>query len=89
MKFYARQNQNFLIKIYDPEEAAVMCAELEKWGLEERHEGRQEGRREGRMESQVEFALGVSLEKIAHVGGSIGISGLIGYTWYVGTVGGF
>lgn len=24
-----------------------MCAELEKWGLEERQEGRQEGRREG------------------------------------------
>ena len=24
-----------------------MCAELEKWSLEERQEGRQEGRREG------------------------------------------
>lgn len=50
----------------NPEEVAVMCAELEKWSLEERQEGRQEGR----MESQVEFALemlkdGVSLEKIA------------------------
>ena len=25
----------------------MMCAELEKWSLEERQEGRQEGRREG------------------------------------------
>lgn len=31
----------------NPEEVAVMCAELEKWSLEERQEGRQEGRREG------------------------------------------
>lgn len=27
----------------NPEEVAVMCAELEKWGLEERQEGRREG----------------------------------------------
>ena len=27
----------------NPEEVAVMCAELEKWSLEERQEGRQEG----------------------------------------------
>lgn len=31
----------------NPEEVAIMCAELEKWSLEERQEGRQEGRREG------------------------------------------
>lgn len=29
-----------------------MCAELEKWSLEERQEGRQEGRREGRREGE-------------------------------------
>lgn len=27
----------------NPEEVAIMCAELEKWSLEERQEGRQEG----------------------------------------------
>jgi len=27
----------------NPEEVAVMCAELEKWSLEERQEGRREG----------------------------------------------
>ena len=31
----------------NPEEVERMCAELEKWSLEERQEGRQEGRREG------------------------------------------
>ena len=31
----------------NPEEVAVMCAELEKWSLEERQEGRLEGRQEG------------------------------------------
>ena len=31
----------------NPEEVAVMCAELEKWSLEERQEGRIEGRQEG------------------------------------------
>ena len=31
----------------NPEEVALMCAELEKWSLEERQEGRQEGRKEG------------------------------------------
>ncbi len=34
----------------NPEEVAVMCAELEKWSLEERQEGRQEGLQEGRKE---------------------------------------
>lgn len=36
----------------NPEEVAIMCAELEKWSLEERQEGRQEGRREGRREGE-------------------------------------
>lgn len=31
-----------------------MCAELEKWGLEERTEGRKEGRIEGRIEGRKE-----------------------------------
>ena len=36
----------------NPEEVAVMCAELEKWSLEERQEGRIEGRQEGRREGE-------------------------------------
>ena len=31
----------------NPEEVALMCAELERWSLEERQEGRLEGRKEG------------------------------------------
>ena len=36
----------------NPEEVAVMCAELEKWSLEERQEGRQEGLQAGRREGE-------------------------------------
>jgi len=36
----------------NPEEVAVMCAELEKWSLEERQEGRQEGLQAGRQEGE-------------------------------------
>ena len=62
----------------NPEEVAAMCAELEKWSLEERNEGRAEGRVEGRAEGRAEgqaegkvsIALkmledGLSFEKIA------------------------
>lgn len=38
----------------NPEEVSSMCAELEKWGLEERTEGRKEGRKEGRIEGRIE-----------------------------------
>ncbi|WP_302357277.1 PD-(D/E)XK nuclease family transposase [uncultured Megasphaera sp.] len=36
----------------NPEEVAVMCAELEKWSLEERQEGRLEGLQAGRQEGE-------------------------------------
>ena len=36
----------------NPEEVAVMCAELEKWSLEERQEGRMEGLQAGRQEGE-------------------------------------
>ena len=35
----------------NPKEVATMCAELEKWRLEERAEGREEGREEGKIET--------------------------------------
>lgn len=38
----------------NPEEVAVMCAELEKWSLEERQAGRQEGLQAGRQEGRQE-----------------------------------
>ena len=34
----------------NPREVAAMCADLEKWSMDERSEGRAEGRAEGRTE---------------------------------------
>lgn len=44
----------------NPKEVAAMCAELEKWRLEERAEGREEGRAEGRAEGRVEEKVSVA-----------------------------
>ena len=40
----------------NPREVAAMCADLEKWSMDERSEGRSEGRAEGRAEGRTEGA---------------------------------
>ena len=38
----------------NPREVAAMCADLEKWSMDERSEGRAEGRAQGRAEGRAE-----------------------------------
>ena len=50
----------------NPEEVALMCAELERWSLEERQEGRLEGRKEGRKEGEGRLTALLKLLKADH-----------------------